>query len=68
MTVNLDERFGVTVSEERRLGRGFVAVGRIFDRRTGLGIGVTVRGEGRTWPAAADRAVAAARAARPSEV
>ena len=65
MTVDLDEHYGVTISERGRTAKGYLAVGQIFSRKTMRNVGPPVRGEGRTWPAAAERALAAARQACP---
>ena len=66
MTFDIDEFYGVTISQEKA-GKPYVAVGEIYSRRTMNKIGVRVRGEGRTWSAAADRALAQARAACPMD-
>jgi hypothetical protein len=64
MTYDIDANYGVTISQAQA-GRPYVATGEIFSRQTMKNIGIRVRGEGRTWPAAADRALAQARAECP---
>jgi hypothetical protein len=59
MTVDLNDDYGVTISE-RRAAKGYLAIGEIFDRKTMKNVGITVRGEGRTWSAASSRAVSEA--------
>jgi hypothetical protein len=66
MTYDINEHYGVTISQTRA-GRPFVATGEIFSRRTMKNVGIQVRGEGRTWSAAADRALAQARIDCPAE-
>lgn len=66
MTVDLNEHYGVTISEADRTSAGYVAVGELFSRRKMDNIGISVRGEGRTWVAASERALNAARAQCPS--
>jgi hypothetical protein len=67
MTVDLNPDFGVTISQAR--GRkGYLAIGEIFARATMKNIGIRVQGEGRTWSAAASRALAEARLKCPSEL
>jgi hypothetical protein len=65
VTYDINEYYGVTISQTQA-GRPFVATGEIFSRKTMANIGIRVRGEGRTWPAAADRALAQARAECPA--
>ena len=64
MTYDINEYYGVTISQ-MQAGRPFVATGEIFSRKTMKDVGIRVRGEGRTWPAAASRALAQARAECP---
>jgi len=66
MTVDLNEHYGVTISEAGRTRAGYAAVGELFNRRTMNNIGISVRGEGRTWVSASDRALREARAQCPS--
>lgn len=63
MTLNINEHYGVTISQAA--AGPYVATGEIFSRKTMKNIGIRVQGEGQTWPAAADRAMAAARAECP---
>jgi hypothetical protein len=60
-TFDLDEHYGVTVSQQSHERGNFVAVGRIFARKTMKDVGPRVSGSGRTWPSAMNRAVAEAR-------
>jgi hypothetical protein len=64
VTHDIDEHYGVTISQAQA-GGPFVATGEIFSRQTMTNIGVRVQAEGRTWPAAARRALALARAECP---
>ena len=66
MTYDIDDYYGVTISQAQA-GKPYVAVGEIFSRKTMRNVGISVRGEGRTWPAAADRAMAEARANFPTD-
>lgn len=61
MTFDLNDDYGVTIRQARS-GNPFIAVGEIFSRQTMSDIGISVRGQGRTWAAAADRALQQARA------
>lgn len=56
MTKDLNQHYGVTISQ-KQAGAPFVAVGEIFSRKTMQNVGISVRGEGRTWVAAANRAL-----------
>ena len=61
-TRKVDDRHSVTIrSDRRRRGGGWESEGDIFVTATCRDIGVTVRGEGRTLPAAEARAFAEAR-------
>lgn len=64
MTYDINEHYGVTISQTQA-GNPFIAVGEIYLRRTMADIGIRVRGEGRTWPAAARRALQQAKAKCP---
>ena len=61
MTYDIDEHYGVAIGQTQA-GPPFIAVGEIFLCRTMANVGIRVRGEGRTWPAAARRALEQARA------
>jgi hypothetical protein len=65
MTYDINEHYGVTISQTQA-GRPFVATGEIFSRKTMQNVGIRVRGEGRTWSAAAGRALVRARAECPA--
>lgn len=60
MTKDINEHYGVTI-RQTQAGNPFVATGEIFSRKTMQSIGIRVSGEGRTWPAAAARAMQQAR-------
>jgi len=60
MTVDLDDRYAVTITYGRG-PKGHLAVGEIFERKTGKKTGIDVRGEGRTIGSAGNRAIADAR-------
>ena len=60
-TRKIDDRHSVTIRSDRRLGGGWESEGAIFVTATRRDIGATVRGEGRTLPAAEARAFAEAR-------
>jgi len=64
MTHDINEHYGVTI-RQTQAGNPFVATGEIFSRKTMQNVGIRVRGEGRTWPAAATRAMEQARAECP---
>ena len=66
MTHDINDYYGVTISQARG-GRPYVAIGELFSRTTMKNVGISVRGEGRTWSAAATRALAEARANCPAE-
>lgn len=60
-TRKIDDRHSVTIRSDRRRGGGWESEGDLFVTATCRDIGVTVRGAGRTLPAAEARAFAAAR-------
>ena len=60
-TREIDDRHSVTIRSDRRPRGGWESEGDIFVTATCRNIGVTVRGEGRTLPAAEARAFAEAR-------
>ena len=64
MTKDLNEHYGVTISQQQA-GAPFVAVGEIYSRTTMQNVGIRVRGEGRTWVAAANQALRQAHAECP---
>ena len=60
-TRKIDDRFDVTIRSDRRRSGGWEAEGTIFATATGKPVGPAVSGEGRTLPAAEQRAFAKAR-------
>lgn len=60
MTADLNEKYGVTISQASASPGHYVAVGSIFNRITHEDVRDDVRGEGRTWASASDRALAEA--------
>lgn len=66
MTLDINVHYGVTI-RQTQAGNPFVATGEIFSRKTMQDVGIRVRGEGRTWTAAAKRAMEQARAECPDD-
>lgn len=64
MTYDIDDYYGVTIGQAQA-GKPYIAVGQIYLRRTMANVGIQVRGEGRTWPSATQRALQQARAKCP---
>jgi hypothetical protein len=60
-TRKIDDLHEVTIRSDRRRSGGWESRGDIFVTATGMDIGVTVHGEGRTMSSAESRAFADAR-------
>ena len=60
-TMKLDDQFSVTISSDPLRRDGWEAVGQVYNTLGSCDTLVTVRGAGRTLPAAEDRALVEAR-------
>jgi hypothetical protein len=66
-TINLTDRYDVTLAGPTKVRKGFEVTGRIWNRQTHKQTDIAVEGKGRTISAAQDRAIKQAKERCPDD-